>query len=120
MLSNIVRATAGASPFAAKFDDFGWFADRVLWLAPSQSEQFKGLMVRMMNAFPGCHPYGGSFDELIPHVTIGESGEMHLLRAAMEAIRPHLPITVNVTSLSLMAGSTEPASWQVIERVALK
>ena len=116
----IVEAAAGASPFEAEFDDFGWFADRVVWLAPSQPEQFTGLMVRMMNAFPGCLPYGGAFDEVVPHVTIGEGGEMHLLHAAMEAIRPQLPLEVNVTSLSLMAGSTESASWHVIERVALK
>jgi hypothetical protein len=119
ILSDLKSVATRASAFDAEFDDFGWFADRVVWLAPSHPEQFESLILHMMDAFPECRPYGGAFDEVIPHVTIGEGDEVDLLRAATDAIRPQLPLEVRVTSLSLMAGSTEPGSWHVVERMAL-
>lgn len=118
VLSRLEAVATRVSPFDAEFDDFGWFADQVVWLAPSHPEPFERLIMEVMEAFPGRPPYGGAFDEVIPHVTIGEGGEVGLLRAAANAIHPQLPLKVSVTSLSLMAGSTEPGSWKVVERMA--
>jgi 2'-5' RNA ligase len=118
-LSRLEAAARRGRPFDAEFDDFGWFADQVVWLAPSNPEQFELLIRQVMDAFPGCPPYGGAFDEVVPHVTIGEGGEVDLLRAAVDAIRPHLPLKARVTSLSLMVGSKESGSWHVVERMAL-
>lgn len=115
----LVAAATSLSPFEAEFDDFGWFGDRVVWLAPAHPEQFEYLIRQAMDAFPDCPPYGGAFDAVVPHVTIGEGGDMDRLRAAMDAIRPQLPLTSEVTSLSLMVGSREPGSWSIVERVAL-
>jgi hypothetical protein len=107
------------SPFDAVFDGFGWFADRVVWLAPSQPAKFESLILRVVDAFPECPPYGGAFEDVIPHVTIGDGGDVELLRAAANAIRPRLPLETSVAALTLMEGSTEPGSWHVVERVAL-
>jgi len=118
-LSKLVEVATRVSPFDAEFDDFGWFADQVVWLAPSHREQFENLVLQVMDAFPECPPYGGTFGEVVPHVTIGERGDVNLMRAAVNAIRPQLPLKSRVTSLSIMAGSTAPGSWHVVERVAL-
>ena len=47
------------SPFDAVFDDFGWFADRVVWLAPSQPEKFESLILEVVDAFPSALPTAG-------------------------------------------------------------
>src|SRR5687767_13131072 len=36
------------SPFDAVFDGFGWFGDRVVWLAPSQPEKFESLILEVV------------------------------------------------------------------------
>ena len=113
------EAVAGVLPFAAEFGGFGWFADHVAWLKPSNPQPFTNLIERVSSAFPECPPYGGAFDGVVPHVTIGEGKPVGLLRVAMEAIYPHLPLNANVTSLSLMEGSTEPGSWRVLHRIDL-
>ncbi|MFD1575517.1 2'-5' RNA ligase family protein [Agromyces cerinus subsp. nitratus] len=118
-LSRLEAVATKVSPFDAVFDDFGWFADQVVWLAPSQPEKFEHLIRQVVDAFPECSPYGGAHDDVIPHVTIGDGGDVELMRAAASAIRPRLPLTTRVASLSLMAGSREPGSWQVVERVRL-
>ncbi len=119
ILSTLRTVATKVRPFEGEFDDFGWFADPVVWLGTSQRSLFGSLIREMMNAFPECPPYGGAFDEIIPHVTIGESNEADLLRAAIDAIRPQLPLKSMVTSLSLMEGSTAAGSWRVLERVPL-
>ena len=119
VLSRLEAVATRVRPFDAVFDGFGWFADQVVWLAPSQSEKFEGLIRQVVDAFPECPPYRGAFDEVIPHVTIGEGGDVELMRAATNAIRPRLPLKSRVAFLSLMEGSTEPGSWHVVERVAL-
>ena len=118
-LARVVEAATRVNSFEVEFGDFGWFADRVVWLAPSNPDPFKNLIRQVTNAFPECPPYGGEFDEVIPHVTIGEGKAADLLRVAMDAIRPSLPLKASVTSLSLMEGSTAPGSWRVIERGTL-
>lgn len=93
-LSRLEAASTGLRSFDAEFDDFGWFADQVLWLAPSRPEPFENLISRLTDALPEFPPCGG-------------------------AIRPQLPLKSRVASLSLMTGSMEPGSWHVVERVAL-
>ena len=119
ILNSLVAAATSVSPFDARFDDFGWFGDQVVWLAPSNPEPFERLIRQVMDVFPDCPPYGGAFDAVVPHVTIGEGDEVNRLRATMDAIRPQLPLTSKVTSLSLMVGSTEPGSWNIVARIAL-
>ena len=118
-MSRLEAVAAKVSPFDAVFDAFGWFADQVVWLAPSQPEKFEHLIRQVVDAFPECAPYGGAHDNVIPHVTIGDGGDVERLRAAENSIRPRLPLTAGVASLSLMQGSREPGSWHVVERVRL-
>ncbi len=52
-------------------------------------------------AFPTYHPYGGVFDEVIPHLTVVESADADLDTVA-EAARRHLPFTRPVTGLEVL------------------
>jgi Domain of unknown function (DUF5753) len=66
----------------------------VLWLARRDPGPFRALTSRVCPAFPAFPPYGGQFDDVIPHLTIGHGHRLTDLRAAGQSVQPHLPISV--------------------------
>jgi hypothetical protein len=66
--------------------------------------------------FPQHPPYGGIFDDVVPHATVGESrrGSLAELRAAEVATRAHLPIRTRIERVLLIAGTHAPDSWSTI------
>ena len=71
--------------------------------------------------FPDYPPYGGVYDEPVPHLTIGAvgTGTLEQLRAAETAVRPRLPIESRIDEAAVMVGSDAPNSWTVVERLPL-
>jgi hypothetical protein len=88
--------------FAHKLFRSDWFGERVLWLAPDASEEFRLLTARVWRAFPSYPPYGGQFDDVVPHLTIADRGPVETMRAAEQAIQSHLPISAVARAVSLM------------------
>jgi len=43
-----------------------------LWLAPDPSEPFKVLTEELISRYPDAQPYGGSYDNIIPHLTVAD------------------------------------------------
>ena len=43
-----------------------------LWLAPDPSEPFKILTENLISHYPDAQPYGGSYDDIIPHLTVAD------------------------------------------------
>jgi hypothetical protein len=64
-------------------------------------------------AFPECPPYGGVFDDVVPHLTVGERrrGTLAELRAAEAAATAHLPVRTRIDRALLIAGTEAPDSW---------
>ncbi len=58
--------------FDCTFDKCGWFGEDVLWLAPDRDQEFRDLTngVAAGSDYP---PYGGEHDDVIPHLTVGDS-----------------------------------------------
>ena len=59
--------------FEFELTDCRGFADGLVYLAPEPAEPFKQLTERLVEAFPAWQPYGGQFDEVIPHLSLGTS-----------------------------------------------
>lgn len=59
--------------FEFSLTDFRGFADGLVYLAPEPAEPFNELTEKLSRTFPQWPPYGGQFDELIPHLSIGTS-----------------------------------------------
>ena len=55
-------------------------------------------------AFPGYPPFGGAFDEVIPHLTVGLGRPVAELRAAEAALQRWLPIGAEAVAVTLMTG----------------
>lgn len=61
----------GAFPaFDFTLADTGNFS-KVLYLAPEPSEPFVELVQAIVERWPEQQPYGGAFEEIVPHLTIG-------------------------------------------------
>jgi len=103
-LAGLSRLFAGIPRFAFTLDRVRWFGEAVVWLGPSDEAPFRALTELAVEAYPGCSPYGGIYEDVVPHRTIGHGGDPADLRAAAEAVRPLLPIATEATEVTLMAG----------------
>ena len=120
VLAGLSRLFAGVPRFAFTLDRVRWFGESVVWLGPSAGSPFRALTELAAEAYPGCSPYGGIYEDVVPHLTIGQGGDLAELRAAAEAVRPLLPIATEATAATLMAGPRPAASseaagpWQLV------
>jgi hypothetical protein len=73
-------------------------------------------------AFPGYQPYGGAFDDAVPHLTVGDrpSGGAADLRAAEADVLPLLPVAARVSRVWLMTGGAAPGSWRTVAEFPLR
>src|SRR5262249_2454821 len=62
----------------------------------------------------GPRPYGGAYDEITPHLTIGDHGPVDQMRAAEDVVAPFLPIHARAAELALFQGG--PAGWAEVPR----
>jgi 2'-5' RNA ligase len=106
------RAAAAISGVLAPFPAFDVaFArlDRfpgVLWLAPEPAEPFRRMVEALVQRFPGHLPYGGAFAEVVPHLTVAQSG---LIEAA-EIVQPQLPLHARAERAVLLE-QEQPDRW---------
>lgn len=115
VLTSLAALFAGFPAFAFTLDRVGWFAEDVVWLGPRDEAPFRALTALAFGAFPSCAPYGGRYDDVVPHLTIGHRGGAPALHAVAEAVRPHLPIDAAATEVTLMVGpvpGTPPGQWR--------
>ena len=121
-LSALAGLFAGVPSFDFILDRIDWFGEQVVWLGPGDSEPFRALTVRTLQAFPDYPPYGGQYADadVTPHLTIGHDADLDVLRAAADCVREHLPIGGTATEVTLMAGpkpgtpATPPGTWRRI------
>lgn len=108
-------------PFDFTLAQAGWFSQRVLYLAPTPAAPFEELTNAVSASFPEYPPYGGAFDDVIPHLTIGEGAPRWRLRRAERHVAPRLPIQASATEVWLMSAEVVRGkeSWQVVRRFPL-
>jgi 2'-5' RNA ligase len=118
-VSRLRALFGGAEPFAFSLVGPRRFGDQVLYLAPSPDEPFRSLTEIIMRDFPDYQPYGGTFREVVPHLTIADGAALEEIAAAEAEVTLGLPIRSSVDEAWLMAGRAEEGSWTVVDRFAL-
>ena len=96
---------AGVEPFGFTLPGCARFPT-TLYLVPEPSAPFAALTEAVVGRWPACRPYGGQFDELVPHLTVAQ-GEAGLLDAAEAEVAPRLPLASRATEVLLLE-QTEP------------
>jgi 2'-5' RNA ligase len=101
------QARAVLEPFApfnfelAEFRRFKSEAETVLWLAPEPSEPFVAMTEALVAEFPEHKPYGGKFDQIIPHLTVAVDADSELLDQIEDEVVPALPIRAHATQAGI-------------------
>ena len=94
-LAMVRELAATTRPFEVTFSELRWFGERVLWLAPTPAEPFRDLSDRSAAVWPEALRYDGEFDDVVPHLTIGDvsrGGDVAALRAVEDELAPLLPL----------------------------
>jgi len=119
VVARLAALFATVEPFAFSLASVEWFGDDVVYLAPTPREPFVALTRAAMAQFPGHEPYAGAFDEIVPHLTVGDRGSRAELQRAADAVAPHLPIAAHATEVWLMVGEPDRGRWTVRSRFPL-
>lgn len=114
-------AVASVPAFMCEFGATAWFGEEVMWLAPRPNEPFRMLTRALVAAFPSCVPYGGAYEDLEPHLTVGyeSANGVVALQAAEADVLLRLPVRALVSRVWLMTGNRAPASWHVLAEMPL-
>ena len=76
-----------------------------LYLAPEPAEPFVAMTEALGRAFPDFPPYGGEFDEIVPHLTIAQ-GDDSLLDAIEAELAEELPLETRVERVWLVENTS--------------
>ncbi len=83
MLDRLRGLVAGVPAFEHRLVRTDWFGEDELWLASEDDSDCRMLTGLVSDAFPAYPPYGGQFDEVMPHLATagccGLSGYRHPL-----------------------------------------
>lgn len=117
-LDELDRLLVARPSFDYLLDKVCWFGDRVLWLAPNPAEPFEQLTHDLAARF-GTPAWGGKFDEVVPHLTVGLSGyALGLpLGEAADHLTGKLPVACRAREVIVMSG--DGVHWRVVHRCAL-
>lgn len=116
VLGELRSLFAGVAPFEFHLRRTRWFERRVLFLEPEPSEPFRQLTLSVVDRFPQYPPYEGAFDDVVPHVTVGEGGRYRRRRWRMHRAASRLatldPIRTAATEVWLMELADPRTGWR--------
>lgn len=110
-ISGEVRAAlrdlfGGMAAFDYRFDRVERFADTTVYLAPRHPANFTSLIEATAARWPDQPPYGGKWDTVIPHLTVGDDLAAGQADAVVDALRRVLdqsgPIIGRATAVTLL------------------
>ncbi|MEU2201967.1 2'-5' RNA ligase family protein [Isoptericola sp. NPDC019482] len=97
-----LRDVVGAhAPFDATFAGCGRFPG-VLYLVPEPDASWRALLAAVAARFPEAPPYGGAFDDVVPHLTVADGQDPDVLDGAAAAVAPRLPVRTRVREVTLL------------------
>lgn len=83
---------------------------------PPSSSPARPLTRAVEEAFPSHPIYGGVYDEVVPHLTIGQDHPVEVLRAAERVVTDRLPFRQVVDHVELWSGpalaTAPPGRWR--------
>ena len=110
---SIAGLARGIKPFGFRLARLGQFPG-VQYLAPEPAAPFVAITEQIQRRWPSCKPYGGSYDSVIPHMTVAFGDQPPADLAALEHA---LPITTNADEIWLLEQTVR--GWRTRRRFPL-
>jgi hypothetical protein len=120
-IEQAARVVAGTGPLTMRFDRLGTFPSGVVYAAVADPEPVVALMERVWSAFPESAPYGGEFEQPVPHLTLGKCRPDDLSATLDEVTaqtRDRFPIEVCLAELGVLEQGVD-GRWSVSTTVSL-
>ncbi len=89
-------------------------ASSVLFLEPVPDTPFRAMTAALTSAFPQYQPYGGAFDDVVPHLTVAGSADENVLAWIERDVTRALPIRARATQVWLM--EHHDSRWRIHTR----
>jgi 2'-5' RNA ligase len=96
-----------------------WFDEDVLWLEPEDDAPFRSLTESVHREFPDYPPFGGQFEDVVPHLTIADRCPLTQMQSAEYLVQRHLPINCTAMGVSLMVQRDASGAWSRATSFAL-
>lgn len=101
----------GLPAFAYRFASVGRLGPATIVMYPEPAKSFTRLTERVHRRWPAHPPYGGQFDVVIPHLTVGDhlgvDAALEVEVAARESLDRHGPVTGQATIVSLIVADDD-------------
>jgi 2'-5' RNA ligase len=117
------RVFGSIRSFVMTCESTAWFGEHVLYVQVQDPSPVVAMVDAVTAEFPDFPPYGGVFDELVPHVTVGSDQSADLLQSAQRAVQQELPFVQDVAAVELWTGpalATPRGLWTMKRRYRLQ
>jgi 2'-5' RNA ligase len=111
VLRRLAGVFAAVPAFEHRLVRTSWFGEDVLWLAPEDDVPFRSLTESVHREFPDYPPFGGLYEDVVPHLTIADRCPMEQMKSAEQLVEQHLPINCLATGVSLVVQSDTSGQW---------
>jgi hypothetical protein len=110
-IAGVLGAFSAFAVVLARLDRF----PGTLWLAPEPAEPFRRMIEALGRRFPEHPPYGGAFGEIVPHLTVAQSG----FDAAVSTLEAWLPLRSRAERAVLLE-QAQPDHWREVASFELE
>jgi len=97
LLTTLEELLAPVRGFTFELSRVDRFPSGLIYLAPNPAEPFKRLTEILAAAFPDWPPYGAAFDDVVPHLSIGQN----LTEMEVDSLHEQLPIFATAEQVTL-------------------
>ena len=104
-IAEVLFAFAAFEVVFARLESF----PATLWLAPEPAESFERMIEALVERFPDHQPYGGSFGDIVPHLTVAQSE----FDDAVSILDPWLPLSTRAERAVLLE-QVQSMHWREI------
>lgn len=108
VVHHLARLFADVVPFGFELTEVCEFPDGATYLAPEPAAAFRLLTQDLHREFPEFPPYGGAFDDIVPHLTVPMPAveDTEALRTALFRTLPMTAHAVEAALVHVEAGNT--------------
>ena len=116
-LAHVERIAQAVGPFTTRLSRISEFPDGIIHLRPEPDRQLRVLASRLAMAFPQFPPYGGRYNDAVPHLTLDRRSASVTPATVRASIGHLLPLTITVDRIDLQwwanHGCERLHTWQL-------
>jgi hypothetical protein len=117
VLARLSELCADVPVLELEFPRLGHFPG-VVYLAPEPAGEARRLTMAIAGEWPEAPPYGGAFDEVIPHLTVAQGADDTSVAAIHSELSGRLPLPARLVEACLYV--FDGSRWQVRARLPFR